>query len=144
MKAQFALEHLLVVGIGLLVLVPGIYFFYSNSLSQTNELQHAQLYHLGNTMKNEAESLYVLGPPSKSTLIVSFPEGIENISINDQEELIFTLKNDLGQMVFLVDVPINGIYYETLGQPCSKTCFQPGQHQIIFIALPQEVAIFIK
>ncbi len=126
------------------MLIPTVYYFYNYSISSSEDLSNSQIYNIGNTIVNEAESLFALGPPSKTTLSLSFPPGLENAYIADDKELVLNLSNDRGQLAFLSDAPLAGIYYNDTSTPCTDICFSPGAKRVILLAYQTNVSVIIK
>ncbi len=113
-RGQSSFEHVMMIAIAMLVLIPVIYMFYSYSKSSTAEIRDASIMNVGRKIINNAESIYYLGEPSRTTLEDSFPDGISNITILgnstlDVYELVFTLDMN-NSLVLSSDVPINGTF----------------------------------
>ncbi len=124
-KGQVSLEHLIMVAIAMLTLLPVIYLFYNYSKESTSEVNFASVNNLGNKIINRAESVYYLGEPSKLTLEENMPLAVQNIailqdSINNIYELVFTLDGN-ETAVFSSDVPISGDFTDTSVSQGTKT-----------------------
>ena len=111
------MEYLLVVAIVLLILLPGIFLFYSQSQRTNADLGVKQLQKIGHDIVDNAEIVYRLGPPSRLVLKESFPDNLANLSIiNDPAQKIYELVfvSRLGglpsESSFPSDVDIRGIF----------------------------------
>lgn len=80
-RAQVAMEYLMVASFLLLLTLPMIVLFYQESVSFNNEIALAQTTKSINKIVNTANTVYYLGPPSKRTIQVYLPEGISSIDI---------------------------------------------------------------
>ena len=146
-KAQFATEHILVVAFGLLIIVPIVYFFYTYSIGQVEEVSLTQINKMGNDIINNAETVYYMGKPSRITLDVNMPDNIENIVILGNKELVFHI--DVGmsnytEMAFSSNVPIVGPYINKTGIMCNTACYSPGLKHITAISQGTNVSIVFK
>jgi len=128
-KAQFAMEYVLVIGVLFLLLVPGIFLYYSYSQSSLEQIGTARFTDIGNAIVNNAENSYFLGKGSKITLDISMPSGIDNLGINCKTdynppkycEITFTQGSN--EIVFSTQAPLK-IKGKT-GYPVS---FEPAQY----------------
>lgn len=152
-KSQYATEYLLVVGIGLLILIPSLALFYNYSLDQTDDAVVERIGTIGRTIVNNAETVFYMGPPSRRTLEENFPNKIHNITINstndgDYYEIRFIIGDRRSVYPFASNVPISGpFYHNRTGQHChdlGTVCFTPGNRLIILDANPTNVSIIIR
>lgn len=81
-KAQFAMEYILVIAVLFVMLVPGIYLYYSYSQTSLEQIASTRVSDIGNSIINNAENSYFLGKGSRITLDVSMPTGIVDMKIN--------------------------------------------------------------
>lgn len=113
-KSQASMEHVMIVAVAFLTIVPMVYLFYSYSQSSVEDINFARLHKFGNTLVNTAETVYYLGEPTRITLEETVPEGIKNMTIKiDGQiyELIFTLQ-DGSDAVYSSNVNISGVFDE--------------------------------
>jgi len=146
-KAQFAIEHILVVAFGLLIIIPIVYFFYTYSIGQVEEVSHTQISKTGNDIINNAEAVYFMGKPSRITLDVNMPDMVHNITIMGNKEIVFFLNaigGDYTEMAFIANVPISGVYLNSTSTRCDEVCWSPGLKHITVESLGDEVAVIIK
>ena len=90
MRGQSAIEYVIVVSIALLILIP-LWVHVNNSVSvMRTELQSSYSLHAVSRLKAASDSVYVQGEPAKFTVIVTFPDGIESVTISNYEIFIRT------------------------------------------------------
>lgn len=94
MKAQVAMEYVIVVFMVALLIIPAVYLIYSFSKSSETELMQSQVNKIGNEIVRTAEKVYYQGAPSRIVLDESMPEGVTLIKIEkdwdlNQNELVF-------------------------------------------------------
>jgi hypothetical protein len=108
MKAQSALEYLMIVGITLMIILPTTYLFYSYSRQLTEETVYPQVNDIGLGIIKNAESVYYSGEHSKIVMEVSMPDKIDDFYILYNRELVFDIGTDLGsnEMVFFSQINI--------------------------------------
>jgi hypothetical protein len=145
-RGQFAVEHMLVVAFGILIMIPIIYFFYSYSVNQMDEVTMTQLNRMGNDIINNAESVYYMGNPSRITLDSNMPAGVRNITIVGNKELVFkvTYKDKLSDVAFSSNVPIVGPYLNETNTNCNSVCYSAGLKHITVISQGENVSIVFR
>jgi uncharacterized protein (UPF0333 family) len=153
-KAQFAVEYLLVVGIGLVILIPSLAMFYNYSSGQTEEAIVAKIGTIGRSILNNAETVYYMGPPSRRTLELEFPRKIHNFTIQNitnEGKMIYILNLVIGDKEsnypFISEVPISGPYFGNKDQRCEDhnyACYSSGKKRIILDAGQNNVSIIIS
>ena len=90
-KAQVSLEFMMIVGVALLMTLPLILIFYRQSENINSEIGASQLDKVASEIRDAADEVYYLGSPSKKTVTVYMPEGVNNISITNNT-IIFTVE----------------------------------------------------
>jgi uncharacterized protein (UPF0333 family) len=108
-KGQSSIEMLIILGFVVVILVPLIAIYYSQAKDATEQIIMHQADRIAKQVTDNAETVYYLGAPSKTTLHVYMPEKVENISIANNE-LVFTIRvGDLtSEVVQGCDVNITG------------------------------------
>ncbi len=91
-RAQASIEYLMIVGVAFMIIVPMMYIFYSYTTSTRDEIVLAKLDTIGNTIVNTAEEVFFLGPPSKSTIYYTMPDGVVDMEIKgtQRDVLVFS------------------------------------------------------
>jgi uncharacterized protein (UPF0333 family) len=90
-KAQVSLEFMMIVGVALLMTLPLILIFYRQSENINSEIGASQLDKVASEIRDAADEVYYLGSPSKKTVTVYMPEGVNNISITNNT-IVFTVE----------------------------------------------------
>lgn len=108
LKAQSALEYLLVVALTFAIIVPTTYLFYNYSKESSQEITDAQITKLGKSIVDAAETIFYSGEGSKTTLELNVPENIDSAIIIDGRELVFNITTNFGisEIVFFSSVNI--------------------------------------
>ncbi|HJX05635.1 MAG TPA: hypothetical protein VJ461_02915 [Candidatus Nanoarchaeia archaeon] len=91
-KAQVSLEFLMIVGVALLMTFPLILIFYRQSENINTEVGASQLDKVVSEIRDAADEVYYLGSPSKKTVTVYMPEGVNSISITG-DKMVFTVES---------------------------------------------------
>lgn len=136
-KSQSSIEYMVIVAFGLFVLIPVIIMFYTYSESASSDVSLIRLNNIGTTIINNAESIYYLGEPSRVTIKVNFPNGVEGIttkSIEQVHELIFNVTG-ASELAFSSNVNISGTF--------NDQSYSPGDKNVELIAHNDFVEIII-
>jgi len=88
------MEYLMMVGVAFMILVPMMYIFYDFTTSTRDEIALAKLDKIGNTIVNTAEEVFFLGPPSKSTIYYTMPQGVVHAEVRGADILVFYYGGD--------------------------------------------------
>ncbi|MBU1767822.1 MAG: hypothetical protein KJ648_06960, partial [Candidatus Omnitrophica bacterium] len=106
-KAQISTEYMFIIGLAMAILIPGSVIFYQYTQTSNEQSIAAQINQIGKTIINNAETIYVVGKNSWTTLQISFPETIVDAYILDSEdELVIEYATQRGvtQAVFFADI----------------------------------------
>lgn len=79
--AQSSVEFLMVAAILTVILIPTVFLFYDYARSSTKQIDTARITQIGTLISETCEDVNILGPPSKRTLRVSMPDGIEDMKL---------------------------------------------------------------
>lgn len=84
MRAQVSIEYLMITGFSLMLLAP-LLIVYANQSAYVND-QYAlnQARTAVEDLGQAADRVYFAGPPSKETLIITIPEGVNDFIITEQ------------------------------------------------------------
>lgn len=109
-KGQVAIEHLLIVGIAIFVLIPAVMLFYNYARGSNEDVVKNQIGRIGDQITNNADIAYMLGKDTRITLKVNIPEAVENIYVQ-QGELVadFSTMGGNNSLIFFPDARIKGI-----------------------------------
>jgi hypothetical protein len=127
MRAQVSTEYILVAAMIMMLLLPGIYLFYSYSHRSTAKIGNAQLDKFGRDILRTAESVYYMGNPARMTIEGQLPDKILDINAsidwnNGVNELVFIRDVDSkrSEYVYSSAVNINGSFFERDKRPGIK------------------------
>ncbi len=140
------MEYLLVAGLIILVILPSIYIFYSYSHSSNEEIRQTQLNKIGRGIVDAAEKVYYLGGPSKTTFDATMPNGIRNMEIWCNQELVFFLA-DGSEIAFKSRVNITSEIPNYDGRCCynfTKKDYSPGLKHIVVEAKGDNVLVRVE
>lgn len=107
MKAQFAMEYLMVVGFSLAILVPAIAILYNE---YTNSQTQVDVEHLSTVAREiifQAEKIYYQGAPSQTQVEVFFPESIDMVKLGYEESSPGVGESHLSFAIHSTDVTID-------------------------------------
>lgn len=95
-RGQVAIEYLLIVMFAFMMIIPLVITFYSESARFHDEVTSAQITQVKDALLGAVEEVYYLGPPSKQTLTLRFPEQITSTEVTD-DTIIFTVMSSSGK-----------------------------------------------
>ncbi len=108
MSGQVSIEYLLIIGFVtfFVVVVLGTAFFYSGSIRDS--MRVTQVNNYANKIISTSESVFYSGEPSKATVSVYLPQGVESVEISNNN-LIVAIQTSSGtnKMAFSSKVPIS-------------------------------------
>ena len=116
MKAQISTEYMMVVGLALLLTLPTVAIFYSQTATNMDQVNSVQAKQISRKIVDNAEKVYYLGQPSTTTLKVLMPTGIQTINITNRA-FIITLSNGntVSDIVEISSVNLTGNLNKTSG-----------------------------
>ncbi|HLC96397.1 MAG TPA: class III signal peptide-containing protein [Candidatus Nanoarchaeia archaeon] len=108
-RGQISLEYMLIVGMA--TLIAGFLLVMSHYYSRQVEdvINTNQLDRIVKEVVDTSESMYYFGEPSKTTLKVYIPTGVNSVTINSQQ-LTFNVKTQSGDtdIFYSSSVPLQG------------------------------------
>ena len=148
-KAQVAMEHLLIIGVGLLIIIPTVAILYNYSMGQSDQIISSRIQAIGNSIVDQSESVFYEGPPSKRVLKVTFPDSINSIDIIGHKELSFSFGGNNNSLIFVSHVPITGPFFRDTSTLCNDSsargaCYTKGLKNVIIYATDTNSTIIIK
>lgn len=107
-RGQSAFEYILVVGIAMLLIVPGAILFYDYSKRSGDELLRSQVDMAGGDIIDAVEKVYYIGENTWETIKVYVPDNVRWIYILDNSELVIEYDSQvgIGDAVFFSDINI--------------------------------------
>ena len=111
LKAQSAVEYLMIIALTLGIIVPTSYLFFHYSSESNIQIVDAQLTEIGRTIIDTAESVYFSGAGSKIVLEINMPKSVYDVEISANRELVFRLFSEISatgksEVVFFSSIPI--------------------------------------
>lgn len=80
-KGQVSLEYIFVIGLSLVLLLPMVVVFYTQSTRLQEDIDLAQAEKIVLELRDAAEEVYYFGAPSQQQIDIYFPEHVRNITI---------------------------------------------------------------
>lgn len=111
-QAQISLEYLIIVGVAIALLIPGVYFFYAYSSSNVQSTTNDRLNEVGLKIVTTAKSVYSLGAGARETVEFVMPETVTAARLNSSSrELVFVYDTAYGdaEAVFFSDVVMTNL-----------------------------------
>ncbi|MBN1175431.1 hypothetical protein JXA48_02190 [Candidatus Woesearchaeota archaeon] len=94
-SGQVAMEYLIVFLMAFFMTMPLIIIFYTQSNNFEDDISVAQANKLTSELIDAAEEVYFLGSPSQKTVDVTFPNGLQEITIESNSLILnMTSKGD--------------------------------------------------
>jgi uncharacterized protein (UPF0333 family) len=81
-KAQISMEYLIIFSIAFAMTLPLIVIYARQTGNIQADVTHSQIYKVASKIGDYAEQVYYMGEPSQRTLEISFPAGINSITLN--------------------------------------------------------------
>ncbi len=127
MKGQISVEHIVLLAIVMIILLPGIYTFYNRTTQLKEEFDDIRIKSVGEDLLDAVTEVTILGDGSKKTLLLDLPENFRNISIIGNNTMVISYENDFGvsQAVFVSKNPLTK---SNLGFPLEE--IKPGKNKI--------------
>ena len=109
-QAQFSIEYMVMMGFALLLLLPTILLFATEKENIKSDIAASQATQIARKIADKAEEIYYQGAPSRTTLKVYMPRGVESITFSNREVVISfrTSANVLSDIVEVTPVNITG------------------------------------
>jgi hypothetical protein len=97
-RGQFSVETIFIIAISSAFLIPMMYFFYDFLTSSSDGIVQNQLARLGQGFIDTANTVYNYGDGTKIVVDYSFPDKILNMSIQNNDTLVFKTGSKSGPM----------------------------------------------
>jgi len=115
-KAQVGVEYMIIIGFVTLAImsIVTLAYFYSGHIKDRIRLN--QVENFASQLISSAESVFFAGEPSKTTVRLYLPEGVEDITIMTDQIIITTrVSSGLNKRGFESQVPLSGTITSTMG-----------------------------
>lgn len=102
LKAQSAVEYLMIIGLTLGIILPTTYLFFRYSSQSNEQIIDSQINQVGKSIIDTAEIVYFSGKDSKIIIDFKIPKYMDSVSILGDRELVITRSSEIGinEMVF--------------------------------------------
>lgn len=107
-KAQLSVEHLVIVGLSLMVIIPATYILFNFAQNTSDLTQDMQIKNIGEVIIYYARDMYLKGPDNLVTMDLALPESVANMSIVSGNEIVIVYRTIKGpsEAVFFTDFPL--------------------------------------
>jgi len=107
MRGQISLEYLIVIGIAMAIIIPGVLFFYSYTRAGSASSTAGLFNDIGLQMVSTAKSTYASGTGARQTIDVVMPDSVTRIYMSGSELIIvYDTPHGPSEAVFFPEVPI--------------------------------------
>ncbi|MGC9309338.1 MAG: hypothetical protein ACP5D2_01430 [Candidatus Nanoarchaeia archaeon] len=115
-RGQIGMEYLMIMGFLTFVLLAVIATAYFQSNNIKDMIRARQVEVLGSKLVSSAEEVFYSGEPSKVTISLNIPDGIEDINITASGIVItYYLSSGKNKIMFNSDVTLSGEIIESSG-----------------------------
>ena len=116
-RGQVSLEYLMLVAFVLIILLPAIVLGYDALAKNRDAIAVRQAEQAAASIVQEAEIVYYLGPPSKSTVRVNIPGQVFDAVVHDHE-VVYRIRtqNGIDDVAIFSRVNLTGNVPETQGE----------------------------
>lgn len=110
--SQVSFEYIMVIGIALLIIVPGAMLFYNYSIRSGDELTRSRIDMVGNEIMDSVEKIYYIGENSWETIKIAVPDSVRWIYVLNNYELVIEYESSVGtsEAVFFSDINMTTPY----------------------------------
>ncbi len=108
-KGQISVEYMLVMGFVTMITIPLVVVYMTFNEDSNTEIASAQLSQVVKKIGDAAESMYYLGEPSQTTLILTIPGNVVSANVSSSE-IIYMLRtpDGISEIVGSARVNISG------------------------------------
>lgn len=127
-RAQSSMEFLILMGFLTFVIIGilSIGYFYSGTIN--DRIKSSQIESFANKLTSTSETVFYAGEPSRATISVHLPEGVDDVEIIDNAIVItYHLTSGINKISFSSNVP-------TVENSLSKISSTSGIKSIIIVA----------
>lgn len=105
MKGQLSVEHLVIIGLSLVVIIPATFLLLKYSESTADMVNSDKIKNIGDLLVYNGRDVYYKGPGNLVTIDLVLPDVIKNITLTSGNELVVGYRTLQGpsQAVFFLD-----------------------------------------
>jgi len=104
MKAQAAVEFLIVVSVALMIILPVSFYANQSLIGYKDDTKISLARNTVNKLGESADWVFSQGPPAKLTLEIYIPDDVYNVSLEDKT-ILFKIRTSAG---------VTDVFYETV------------------------------
>ncbi len=105
-KGQVAMEYLIIFSVAFFMTLPLIIIFTTQTSNLQSDIANAQLDRAATLITDAAQEVYFMGPPAQKTVRITFPSGIQSVSVQSNE-LIFNMTSATYNYDYIKETAIN-------------------------------------
>lgn len=116
MKGQLSVEHLVIVGLSLVVIIPATFLLLKYAESTSDMVNSEKIKNIGDILVYNGRNVYYKGPGNLISVDLVLPDVIKNITLSSGSELVIGYRTLQGpsQAVFFLD--FNAVGPNNLGE----------------------------
>ena len=84
MKAQVAVEYLIIVSIAFMILIPLVLYLNQTFIGYSDDSKLSKADETAKKIAHTADWVYSQGPPAKQTIEIFIPKDVDEISLNNK------------------------------------------------------------
>ncbi len=109
-KGQLSVEHLVIVGLSLMVILPSTYLLLNFANNTSDLLISQQIKSVGDVIIFYGRDMYLRGEGNYISMTVVLPDTVKNMSVVSGSELVINYRTVKGpnEAVFFTDYPLVG------------------------------------
>ena len=109
-KSQFSMEYVMMMGFTLLLLMPTIIIFATEQNNIKSDIAASHATQIARKLAEKSEEMFYQGAPSRTTIKISIPHGVENITFQNQDVVVGfrNQENVLNEIIESTSVNITG------------------------------------
>lgn len=104
MKAQIAVEYLIIVGVALMILLPMSLYLNQSLMGYRDDTKLSKAWNTVKKLGQNADWVHSQGPPAKVTVEIYVPEDVEEVSL-DNKMILYRVRTSAG---------ISDVFYDTV------------------------------
>ena len=128
-RSQISVEFVMIIAIGLIIILPGIYLFRNYVFESNDALLKSRVTEISTQILSKARVMYYYGPPSKTTYEIEMPPQVNNmylLSVPDNNEyyLVINILASTGpeDLYYESEIPLKAQENITCNIACQGNC----------------------
>ena len=127
-RAQVSMEYMVLIGVAIGILIPGVLFFYSYAQSGSGSSANARINEIGLDVISGVKSTYALGAGAKNTLEFTLPDPVTRVYVSGAELTVsYDTRNGRSDAVFFSSVPMNATNPDGSINLDGNVSYHPGE-----------------